>query len=189
MSVFGIILVHIFPTFSRIWTEYGEIISPYSVRRRENAGKMRIRIFPNTDTFMQCRAVTLQKRPSDGCFIRTATGEADQELREMFPLEAVVQRCSVKKMLLEISQNWQENTCVRVSFLIKLQAFFYRTPLVATFIPCWTVTTEIKELWNLKLHTLAGMLKALFILGIYFRAPRKVISFQGNHFHGYALKP
>ena len=98
-------------------------------------------------------------------------------------------RCSVKKMFLEISQNWQENTCVRVSFLIKLQAFFCRTPLVATFIPCWTVTTEIKELWNLKLHTLAGMLKALFILGIYFRAPRKVISFQGNHFHGYALKP
>ena len=105
MSVFGIILVHIFPTFSRIWTEYGEIISPYSVRMRENEGKMRTRITTNTDTFMQCRAVTLQKRPSDGCFIRTATGEADQELREMFPLEAVVQRCSVKKMLLEISQN------------------------------------------------------------------------------------
>ena len=34
--------------------------------------------------------------------------------------EAVVQRCSVKKMFLKISQNSQENTCVRVSFLIKL---------------------------------------------------------------------
>ena len=34
--------------FSRIWTEYGEIlrISPYSVRMRE----MRARITPNTDT-------------------------------------------------------------------------------------------------------------------------------------------
>ena len=31
-------------------------------------------------------------------------------------------RCSVKKMLLEISQNSQENTCARASFLIKLQA-------------------------------------------------------------------
>ena len=31
-------------------------------------------------------------------------------------------RCSVKKMFLEISQNSQEDTCVRVSFLIKLQA-------------------------------------------------------------------
>ena len=32
-------------------------------------------------------------------------------------------RCSVKKVFLEISQNSQENTCARVSFLIKLQAF------------------------------------------------------------------
>ena len=37
-------------------------------------------------------------------------------------IEAVVRRCSVKKVFLEISQNSQENTCVRVSFLIKLQA-------------------------------------------------------------------
>ena len=27
-----------------------------------------------------------------------------------------------EKLLLEISQNWQENTCARVSFLIKSQA-------------------------------------------------------------------
>ena len=37
-------------------------------------------------------------------------------------IEAVVQRCSVKKMFLEISQNSQKNTCARVSFLIKLQS-------------------------------------------------------------------
>ena len=69
----------------------------------------------------------------------------------------VAQRCSVKKVFLEISQNSQENTCARVSFLITLQAttcnvikketltqvffceyceiskniFFYRTPPVA----------------------------------------------------------
>ena len=36
--------------------------------------------------------------------------------------EAVVQRCSVKKVFLEILQTSQENTCVRVSFLIKLKA-------------------------------------------------------------------
>ena len=35
--------------------------------------------------------------------------------------EAVVQRCSVKKVHLKISQNSQENTCTRVSFLRKLQ--------------------------------------------------------------------
>ena len=37
--------------------------------------------------------------------------------------EAVARRCSVKKVFLEISQNSQENTCVIVSFLIKLQAW------------------------------------------------------------------
>ena len=36
--------------------------------------------------------------------------------------EKVVQRCSVKMAFLKISQNSQENTCARVSFLTKLQA-------------------------------------------------------------------
>ena len=35
--------------------------------------------------------------------------------------EAVAQRCSVKKMFLEISQNSQENTCARASFLEALR--------------------------------------------------------------------
>ena len=37
-------------------------------------------------------------------------------------LKAVAQRCIVKKMFLEFSQNSQENTYARVSFLTKLQA-------------------------------------------------------------------
>ena len=70
--------------------------------------------------------------------------------------ESVVQRCSIKKVFLKISQNLQENTYARVSFLINLQvwgnfikkeaqaqvlscefckilknAFFHRTPPVA----------------------------------------------------------
>ena len=42
-----------FPAFSRIRTEYGKIrsISPHSVRMWENAGKMRIKITLNMDTF------------------------------------------------------------------------------------------------------------------------------------------
>ena len=36
--------------------------------------------------------------------------------------EPATHRCSVKKVLLEISKNSQENNCTRVSFLIKLQA-------------------------------------------------------------------
>ena len=37
--------------------------------------------------------------------------------------KAVAQMCSVKKVLLEISQNSHENTCARVFFLIKLQGW------------------------------------------------------------------
>ena len=40
----------------------------------------------------------------------------------LIKLEAVVRRCSVKNLFLEILQNSQENTCARVSFLTKLQA-------------------------------------------------------------------
>ena len=36
--------------------------------------------------------------------------------------EAVVRGCSVNKVVLEVLQNLQENTCARLSFLIKLQA-------------------------------------------------------------------
>ena len=36
--------------------------------------------------------------------------------------EAVARTCSVKKVFLEILQNSQENTCARISFLMKLQA-------------------------------------------------------------------
>ena len=36
--------------------------------------------------------------------------------------EPVALKCSVKKVFFKISQNSQENTCARVSFLINLQA-------------------------------------------------------------------
>ena len=36
--------------------------------------------------------------------------------------EAVTWSCSVKKKLLKISQNSEENSCARASFLIKLRA-------------------------------------------------------------------
>ena len=44
--------------------------------------------------------------------------------------EAVNQRCSVKKMFLEIAQNLQENNCARVSFFCEISknTFSYRTP-------------------------------------------------------------
>ena len=46
----------------------------------------------------------------------------DGYLTEPVLSEAVARRCSVKKVFLKIPQNSQENTCARVSYLIKLQA-------------------------------------------------------------------
>ena len=42
-----------------------------------------------------------------------------EENQECQRAEAVVQRCSLKMVFLEISQNLQENTCTRICFLIK----------------------------------------------------------------------
>ena len=39
--------------------------------------------------------------------------------------EAVIERCSVKKVFLEISQNVQENTCAWVSFFNKVADLFW----------------------------------------------------------------
>ena len=39
-------------------------------------------------------------------------------------IEAVIRRCFVKKVILEISQNSQENTCARNSFLNSGTEFF-----------------------------------------------------------------
>ena len=69
----------------------------------------------------------------------------------LFSQEAVAQTCSVKKVFLEISQNSQENTCARASFLIKLVAggcfcFSYTFkgawfgPAV-NYVQCWALCT------------------------------------------------
>ena len=47
----------------------------------------------------------------------------------MLQPEAVAQRCSVKAVFLDISQNSQENTCVRVSFFKVTGLFFKVTGL------------------------------------------------------------
>ena len=47
--------------------------------------------------------------------------------------EAVVQRCSVKKVLLEISQNSLENACASISFLVRF-AKLLRTSNECNFI-------------------------------------------------------
>ena len=50
-------------------------------------------------------------------------------------LEEVEKSLSIKKVFWEISQNSQESTCTRVSFLIKLQASgLQRRPQVCNFL-------------------------------------------------------
>ena len=48
--------------------------------------------------------------------------------------DAVVRKCSVKEVFLEISQNSLENNCARVSLLIKLQVSASRKFLGTTFL-------------------------------------------------------
>ena len=64
--------------------------------------------------------VSVSFKPTSDVFERSLRGE--KSVSDTQHKEAVVQRCSVKQVFLEISQNSQENTCTRVSVLITLQA-------------------------------------------------------------------
>ena len=73
--------------------------------------------------------------------------------------EAVAQRCSVKKVFLEISQKSQENTSARVSFMIKLQApgLIFDISRTISHLALWTYFTPSSSvsIVNNK-HVIAG---------------------------------
>ena len=69
--------------------------------------KIRTKLTRNTDTFQEVLA------PEKIDILA-------RNLCQKFNLEAVTQRCSVKKVFLEISSNSQENTCTRVFFFNKV---------------------------------------------------------------------
>ena len=50
--------------------------------------------------------------------------------------EAVAQRCFMEKVFLETSQNSQENTSAKVSFLIKLACTFIKKETLAQLFSC-----------------------------------------------------
>ena len=63
------------------------------------------------------------------CWLMTQTVSHDISFKEILSIVLPIaigrsshRRCSVKNVFLEISRKSQENTCARVSFLIKLQA-------------------------------------------------------------------
>ena len=91
-------------------------------------------------------------RPSKRCLVgawyKCAKFFSALNLMEKIKLEAVVQRCSVKRVFLEMSQNSQENTCASPSSLIKLQTQGlqpYSTRDSGTGVFLWI-------LWNFKEH-------------------------------------
>ena len=57
----------------------------------------------------------LQNNYTDRKIINVLTKRTESNVKKL--TEAVAQRCSVKKVFLEILQNSQENTSARVSFL------------------------------------------------------------------------
>ena len=70
---------------------------------------------------MQCFYVKFSPRGGYFSWTKYAFGLFFQK-QSFHPAEVVGQRCSVEKVYLEFVQNSQENTCARISFLIKLQA-------------------------------------------------------------------
>ena len=92
-------------------------------------------------------------------------------------LEAVAQRCYVKKLFLEISQNSQENTCARVSFLIKSKVFlcefckisknkfFYRILPAAAF----------EGVINIKCRDIHGIIALLIVIRFWLHIKEKQI--------------
>ena len=62
--------------------------------------------------------LNLQNNYTNRKIMNVLTKRTEANLKKL--TETVAQRCSVKKVFLDISQNSQENTSARVSFLIKL---------------------------------------------------------------------
>ena len=71
----------------------------------------------NFENHSNVAAIKSNRNPNDQFYFKPVT-------KEMITKEVTRghQRCSIKKVLLEISQNSQENICARVSLLTKLQA-------------------------------------------------------------------
>ena len=69
-----------------------------------------------------CTTVKCKNQFVNTCGISISASNMKMSMYKNQCKEAVAQTCSVKKVFLEISQNSQENTCARVSILIKLQA-------------------------------------------------------------------
>ena len=104
MSVFEVVLVRIFPAFSRIRTEYGEILVS-----QEIAGKLRTRITPNTDTFYAVRVLNILLQSRDNkwqslseLILRVCFVILVNTLLNNFPITKLETRTNVQELKREI---------------------------------------------------------------------------------------
>ena len=78
-------------------------------------------------------------------------GKWNNLMINMFIRSRCEKRCSAKEVFLRISQNSQENTCVRASFLMKLQLYQKETLAVTFSYECWETVKNTyfeKQLWT-----------------------------------------
>ena len=86
---------------------------------------------------------------------------------------AVAGKCSIKKMFLKISQNSQDNTCARASFLIKLQVVTTPSEFLKTVcIIHWRVVITA---WKLSKY---GVVSGLYFLAFGLNTERYSVSLR-----------
>ena len=107
---------------------YCHFLIAYLISFLQTQGPHIFQLAPSSNYF-DCKAMAIGAR-SQVILFRHFSLRRLMFSKAPLSLPQVFQRCSVKEVFLEISQNPQENTCARVSFLIKLQASG-RTPPVA----------------------------------------------------------
>ena len=104
-----------------------KIKSSYQFRREEVCNLFKEELFQRAHSISEDENTLYHGTKSD---ILKRLNSTEKSNLNPENLEAVVQRCSVKKVFLEISQNSQENICARVSFLVKLTASENRNAII-----------------------------------------------------------
>ena len=83
-----------------------------------------------------CLSLSLSLSRSLSLTLSLYTSWKHQKISSFLFIKTATWSCSVKKVFLEILQNSQENTCARVSFLIKLQAGLQKKETLAQVFSC-----------------------------------------------------
>ena len=99
-------------------------------------------------------------------------------------IEVVVQRCSVMKVFLEISQNSQENACARISYFeIKIPSTQKHMRFPTNFVKFLRTPFYIAHLWWLLLKTRKVFMQKQLSKGFFKKGVmRNFVEFTRKHF-------